>query len=196
MKIEDKALAISRHVNSCSFISGISICTGNMLLVSILYRHLEFLLLLYSKSRFILWSVHLQSFLSTLAIFKNALSETNDQELIEKLLHIYNWRRLYYKSQTIHYWKSGQYRSTPRKTVFISYYKLGFFGFWSLGSFWFLFPTRWLPGNDNLMSISVATVLHRLLDEFCSFRNPWLCILYRLGTYIATHTACRISLDT
>lgn len=56
--------------------------------------------------------------------------------------------------------------------------------------------TRWLPANDVLLSISVATVLHKLLNEFCSVRNPWLCILDRLRTFIASHIACRNLLDT
>lgn len=111
----------------CSFISGLSICTGNTLSVSILHKHLDFLLLLCSMSRFTLWSIHLQSFLPTLSTLKNASSETNDQELIEKLLNIYNWLWLYYQSQTIHYLRSGQYSNMPRKTVFISYCKHNYF---------------------------------------------------------------------
>lgn len=61
---------------------------------------------------------------------------------------------------------------------------LFFGGFWWGFCFCFFFPTRWLTGSEHLLAID----LHRLLNEFCSVRNPWLCILYRLGTFVATHT--------
>lgn len=102
-----------------SFISGLSMHSGNTLLASILYKHLGFLLLLCSMSRFTLRCINLQSFLPTLSTLKNASSVTNDQELIEKMLHIYNWLWLYYESQTIHYLRSGQHSSMTRESVYI-----------------------------------------------------------------------------
>lgn len=95
---------------------------------------------------------------------------------------------------------------------------MGFFGFYvslfvCLGSFlsWFgvflcvgegvcfllFFPTRWLPGYDDLLDISVAAVLHRLLNEFCSCQKPLtLHTVQTWNFYSHTHTVYGILLDT
>lgn len=49
--------------------------------------------------------------------------------------------------------------------VFFFFWFLGFGGFWGTLQGGFLL-------NHVLLSISVATVLHKLLNEFCSVRSP------------------------